>query len=113
MHFYWFYSECPKGYFGDCSKQCIPPTYGEDCQHLCNCTDGDDCHFANGCSHPDWKETELQRTSISANIIFLRMACNINCLIHILLTGVCSWIRMKQISNMKVSLCRKLKFLNK
>nr|XP_022294803.1 multiple epidermal growth factor-like domains protein 10 [Crassostrea virginica] len=57
--------KCPKGYFGDCSKQCIPPTYGEDCQHLCNCTDGDDCHFANGCSHPDWKETELQRTSLT------------------------------------------------
>ncbi|XP_078327234.1 uncharacterized protein LOC111102421 isoform X2 [Crassostrea virginica] len=55
--------KCPKGYFGDCSKQCVPPTYGEDCQSLCNCTDGYYCHFAYGCSQPDQNEKEIQHTS--------------------------------------------------
>ena len=63
-HIYWFNSECPKGYFDDCSKQCIPPTYGEDCQSLCDCTDGYYCHFAYGCSQLNRNEREIQHTSI-------------------------------------------------
>ena len=58
MYVIWYNLECPKGYFIDCSKQCVPPTYGEDCQSLCNCTNGDDCNFAYGCSHLDRNKTE-------------------------------------------------------
>ncbi|XP_078314771.1 uncharacterized protein LOC144619753 [Crassostrea virginica] len=55
---------CPIGYFGDnCSKQCVPPTYGEDCQSLCSCTDGFYCHFAFGCSLHQENETDLQQTT--------------------------------------------------
>nr|XP_022291042.1 uncharacterized protein LOC111102540 [Crassostrea virginica] len=60
--------KCPKGYFGDCSKQCIPPTYGEDCQSLCDCVDGYYCHFAYGCSQLDRSKTELQHTSSASRI---------------------------------------------
>lgn len=41
--------ECPLGYYGkECSEKCFPPTYGEDCQSLCNCP-LKECHFVNGC----------------------------------------------------------------
>lgn len=41
--------KCPIGYFSDnCSRKCNPPTYGEDCQYLCECSN-DVCHFALGC----------------------------------------------------------------
>ena len=89
--FYWYYSECPKGFSGDCSQKCIPPAYGEDCQFLCNCIDGYFCHFADGCSQLDRTKTEILHTSISPIIICLRNACNINCLIHLsFLSVLCS-----------------------
>lgn len=57
-------SGCPTGYFGDdCSKQCVPPTYGEDCQSLYSCTDGFNCHFAFGCLLHQENETALQQTT--------------------------------------------------
>lgn len=41
--------KCPLGYYGnECSEKCFPPTYGEDCQSLCNCP-VKECHFVNGC----------------------------------------------------------------
>lgn len=42
--------ECSIGYFGKhCGKKCNPPTYGEDCQHLCQCPKNK-CDFQKGCS---------------------------------------------------------------
>nr|XP_022294243.1 uncharacterized protein LOC111104529 isoform X3 [Crassostrea virginica] len=55
--------KCPTGYFGDCSKRCTPPTYGEDCQSLCHCTQGFYCHFAYGCLPHINNETDHQQTS--------------------------------------------------
>ena len=63
MFIIWYNSECPTGYFGDCSKQCRPPTYGEECQFLCDCRDGYYCHFTYGCLQLDRNKTELQPTS--------------------------------------------------
>lgn len=41
--------ECPIGYFlKNCSRECSPPNYGENCQSICTCPD-EDCHFATGC----------------------------------------------------------------
>lgn len=41
--------ECLIGYFGkDCAKICFYPTYGEDCQSMCDCSK-DDCHYSWGC----------------------------------------------------------------
>lgn len=33
----------------NCSETCIAPTYGEDCQLICECPD-DECNFITGCS---------------------------------------------------------------
>lgn len=41
--------ECPIGYHRkNCSEKCSYPTYGADCQTVCNCH-SDDCHFVSGC----------------------------------------------------------------
>lgn len=41
--------ECPLGYFlNNCSTKCRAPTYGEECQSLCQCPNVD-CHYATGC----------------------------------------------------------------
>lgn len=56
--------ECPTGYFGDCSRQCIPPYYGEDCQSECSCTDGYYCHFALGCLKIKGNDVAIQQSSM-------------------------------------------------
>lgn len=44
-----YFKGCNVGFFGqDCREQCPAPTFGIDCQFMCNCSN-DDCHFAFGC----------------------------------------------------------------
>lgn len=45
------FSECPIGYhLNNCSEKCNFPTFGDECQFLCDCPVSD-CHFASGCMH--------------------------------------------------------------
>lgn len=40
---------CETGFYGpNCDTMCLFPTYGLDCQSLCNC-DVTYCHHVNGC----------------------------------------------------------------
>lgn len=42
------FQECPTGYHGKhCSRKCSP-TFGEDCQSVCQCPNVE-CHFVSGC----------------------------------------------------------------
>lgn len=44
-----YFKGCNVGFFGqDCRERCPAPTYGVDCQFICNCSN-DNCHFAFGC----------------------------------------------------------------
>lgn len=44
-----FFTECPLGYHSfNCSETCKFPTFGDDCQHICNCSK-DLCSHNNGC----------------------------------------------------------------
>lgn len=46
---YLYFLECPIGYhLKDCLEKCNTPTYGEECQFICDCPYYD-CHFAHGC----------------------------------------------------------------
>lgn len=52
---------CGKGYRGtSCEDKCPFPSYGVDCQMICNCTD-EDCDPANGCNN---SSTEYPITSL-------------------------------------------------
>lgn len=43
---------CGKGYRGNsCAGKCPFPSYGVDCQMICNCIE-EDCDPANGCNNP-------------------------------------------------------------
>lgn len=45
-------TDCSPGYVGgDCSYQCLYPTYGTDCQRECNCSI-EFCDIAIGCFSP-------------------------------------------------------------
>ncbi|XP_061195651.1 multiple epidermal growth factor-like domains protein 10 isoform X2 [Saccostrea echinata] len=40
---------CPTGYIAiNCSEKCTYPSYGEDCQHECQCNETE-CHHSTGC----------------------------------------------------------------
>lgn len=46
--------ECHPGYLGqNCSEICRYPTYGEECQKLCECEEEKYCDIATGCFSPD------------------------------------------------------------
>lgn len=40
-----------------CSRKCSPPTFGEDCQSVCQCPNVE-CHFVSGCYKRPEKNTE-------------------------------------------------------
>lgn len=64
--------ECPIGFHSnDCSKKCIPPTYGEDCQSICSCPKYD-CHFARGCLQDVETVTDDQQLSMF-DLTFLKL----------------------------------------
>lgn len=49
MDYTFFFTECPLGYHSfNCSETCKFPTFGDDCQHICNCSK-DLCSHNNGC----------------------------------------------------------------
>lgn len=53
---YFFNSDtvCHPGYLGqNCSEICRYPTYGEECQKLCECKEEKYCDIATGCFSPD------------------------------------------------------------
>lgn len=46
------YLACEDGYLGtNCAFKCRYPTFGKQCQSLCNC-DNQNCDYANGCIQP-------------------------------------------------------------
>lgn len=56
--------ECPIGYhLNNCSEKCSIPTFGEECQFLCDCPDYD-CHFARGCLNNLGSVTNTQLKSM-------------------------------------------------
>lgn len=48
--FYFTFVECSIGYFAkDCELRCPYPSYGEECQEICNCPKVT-CDFVSGCT---------------------------------------------------------------
>ena len=47
-----YIEECGPGYFGpNCTFKCIYPTYGDECQGLCDC-ENKTCDISTGCRIP-------------------------------------------------------------
>lgn len=64
MNFITLFKGCAIGYQGnDCTNKCVYPTYGEDCQSICQCSD-DDCHFSSGCVLKTDIVTEAEQLSM-------------------------------------------------
>lgn len=52
-----FVIECPVGYYSEnCSEKCMYPSYGEECQGECHCSQPM-CNFITGCSDSSSKFT--------------------------------------------------------
>lgn len=57
-------SACDKGYTGhNCEDICHSPTYGVDCQSMCNCTETQ-CHPVDGCKEPSSKYGKILKRPI-------------------------------------------------
>lgn len=55
-------TECISGYTGpNCTSICPYPTYGDNCQHICDCSK-DECDFSSGCN-------SLTSGNVSLNMI--------------------------------------------
>lgn len=74
--------KCPIGYYlKNCSKECSPPSYGENCQSICTCPN-EDCHFATGClQHMDtvasYRLSSTTRRDTAQNAISLTVSYSV------------------------------------
>lgn len=66
-----FFTECPLGYHSfNCSVACKFPTFGDDCQYLCNCTESS-CDHKFGCEMFVGKLTKIMNnTNIKHQHVF-------------------------------------------
>lgn len=61
---FWDFAGCEVGYYGyNCTETCRYPSFGDRCQHECNCT-RDKCDLTTGCSLP---QSTIKETTLHIN----------------------------------------------
>lgn len=68
-------TDCPVGYFGEsCTDKCTPPSYGELCSDVCDCTL---CHHIFGCNETgettDAKTTEDMKSETTVTYVVINV----------------------------------------